>query len=67
MSRFLKSGAVVVLLLFAGLLLAAVVAGRGTFGQIEDRGTPVNESRSREQLRAVAHSRQGRGPECRAE
>ena len=59
MSRFLKSGAIVVLLVFAGLLLAAIVAGRGTFGRVEDRGTPVHESRSPEMMGMVARAQQG--------
>ena len=40
-----------VLLLFAGLLVAVVVAGRGTFGTVEDRGTPAGNARSPESLR----------------
>ena len=40
-----------VLLLFAGLLVAVVVAGRGTFGTVEDRGSPAGNARSPESLR----------------
>ena len=52
MSRFLKRGALVVLVLFVGLLVAVIVAGRGTFGVVEDRGTPSPQRRGPDRVRA---------------
>ncbi len=58
MSRLLRYGALVVLLLVAFSLLAVVVAGRGTFGVVEDRGTPVSIPRKSTQVLEASRQQQ---------